>query len=167
MWKKWIVGWSSSVGAVFVMVMVTVRVDCASGSVSGVSTVISTIRWWRNSCQSWSAVGVWVIFLWLNGRASNRNRASLLSIYFVIQTGGAAAGQLLLNLSSPEGVLLFVVVSILISLSLVPILISARPSPTLEVPERISLTAQPIWIPTAGRSRDETGPCTKSVAASP
>ena len=78
---------------------------------------------------------------WLNGRASNRNRASLLSLYFVIQTGGAAAGQLLLNLSSPEGVLLFVVVSILISLSLVPILISARPAPSLERSERISLAA--------------------------
>ena len=45
---------------------------------------------------------------WLNGQASNENRASLLSVYFVIQSGGAAAGQLLLNLASPEGVLLFV-----------------------------------------------------------
>ncbi|MEM7168766.1 MAG: MFS transporter [Pseudomonadota bacterium] len=78
---------------------------------------------------------------WLNGRATNRNRASLLSIYFVIQTGGSAAGQLLLNLSSPSGVLLFVVTSILVSLSLVPILISATRAPTFEAPERISLRA--------------------------
>jgi MFS family permease len=75
---------------------------------------------------------------WLNGRATNESRGSLLSIYFVIQTGGAAAGQMLLNLSSPDGILLFVIVSVLISLSLVPILISASTTPTFEAPERIS-----------------------------
>jgi MFS family permease len=100
---------------------------------------------------SWSAMraltgfcfsGLYVVAeSWLNGQASNQNRASLLSVYFVIQSGGAAAGQLLLNLASPEGVLLFVVVSILISLSLVPILIVARTAPQFEVPERISLWA--------------------------
>ena len=76
---------------------------------------------------------------WLNGRATNETRGSLLSIYFVIQTGGTAAGQLLLNLSSPEGVLLFVLVSVLISVSLVPILISASAAPSFGVPERISI----------------------------
>ena len=75
---------------------------------------------------------------WLNGSADNKNRGSLLSIYFVIQTGGVAAGQLLLNLSSPEGVLLFVVVSILISFSLVPMLVSDDAIPPYELPERIT-----------------------------
>ncbi|MFQ5775209.1 MAG: MFS transporter [Kiloniellaceae bacterium] len=76
---------------------------------------------------------------WLNGRASNENRASLLSIYFIIQTGGLALGQAFLSLSSPDGVLLLVVASILISLSLVPVLTSASASPPFVVPERISL----------------------------
>jgi MFS family permease len=75
---------------------------------------------------------------WLNGRATNESRGSLLSIYFVILTGGAAAGQMLLNLSSPGEILLFVVASVLISLSLVPILISASATPAFEAPERIS-----------------------------
>ncbi len=76
---------------------------------------------------------------WLNGRATNQSRGSLLSIYFVIQTGGVAAGQMLLNLSSPDGILLFIVVSVLISISLVPILISASATPAFEAPERVSL----------------------------
>ncbi len=76
---------------------------------------------------------------WLNGRATNQNRASLLSMYFIIQTGGTALGQLLLNLSDPNGILLFVLVSILISLSLVPILISTSAMPSFAAPERISL----------------------------
>ena len=75
---------------------------------------------------------------WLNGSTDNKNRGSLLSIYFIIQTGGVAAGQLLLNLSSPEGILLFIIASILISLSLVPILVSASASPPYELPVRIT-----------------------------
>jgi MFS family permease len=76
---------------------------------------------------------------WLNGSASNESRGSILSIYFIVQTGGLTAGQLLLNLSSPEGILLFIVVSILISFSLVPMLVSASATPPYELPERISL----------------------------
>jgi MFS family permease len=75
---------------------------------------------------------------WLNGHATNRNRASLLSIYFVTQAGGTAAGQLFLGASSPDEVLLFVLVSVMISLSLVPILLSTNVSPDFETPERLS-----------------------------
>ena len=76
---------------------------------------------------------------WLNGSASNESRASLLSVYFIIQTGGVMIGQLLLNLSSPDGILLFIIISILISFSLVPMLISTSSTPPYELPERISL----------------------------
>ena len=76
---------------------------------------------------------------WLNGSVSNENRGSILSIYFIVQTGGLTAGQLLLNISSPEGILLFIVVSILISFSLVPMLVSDSATPPYELPERISL----------------------------
>ncbi len=78
---------------------------------------------------------------WLNGSTSNESRGSLLSIYFIIQTGGVTAGQLLLNVSSPEGILLFIVVSILVSFSLVPMLVSASVTPPYVLPERISLAA--------------------------
>src|SRR3546814_9614801 len=73
---------------------------------------------------------------WLNGRADNRTRAALLSIYFITQTGGAALGQLLLGIPDPAGNLLFAIVSVLISLSLVPMLLSAGPSPAFEAPAR-------------------------------
>jgi MFS family permease len=76
---------------------------------------------------------------WLNGSASNESRGSILSIYFIIQTGGFTAGQMLLNLSSPEGILLFIVISILISFSLVPMLVTASTTPPYELPERVSL----------------------------
>lgn len=76
---------------------------------------------------------------WLNARADNRTRAALLSIYFVTQTGGAALGQLLLGLPDPAGNLLFVIVSVLISLSLVPILVAGGQSVPFEAPDRLSV----------------------------
>src|SRR3546814_3084121 len=66
-------------------------------------------------------------------------RSSDLSIYFITQTGGAALGQLLLGIPDPAGNLLFAIVSVLISLSLVPMLLSAGPSPAFEAPARLSL----------------------------
>jgi len=123
-----------------------VRVFGALASLASTAALIHLVTY---DPWSWGAVrmlagfcfaGLYVVAeSWLNRRATNESRGSLLSIYFVIQTGGTAAGQLLLNLSSPEGVLLFVVVSVLISLSLVPILISASAAPPFEVPERISI----------------------------
>ncbi|WP_422365270.1 MFS transporter [Pelagibius sp.] len=76
---------------------------------------------------------------WLNGRANNQTRAALLSVYFITQTGGAALGQLLLYLPDSRGILLFVIVSVLISLSLVPMLLSARQNQTFEEPARLGV----------------------------
>ena len=76
---------------------------------------------------------------WLNGSATNESRGSILSIYFIVQTGGLTAGQLMLNLASPEGIVLFIIVSILISFSLVPMLMSTSVTPPYELPERVSL----------------------------
>ncbi|WP_341705627.1 MFS transporter [Ferrovibrio sp.] len=123
-----------------------VRVFAALASIASTAALLHLVT---HDPWSWGAMrmlagfcfaGLYVVAeSWLNGRATNANRGSLLSIYFVIQTGGVAAGQSLLNLSSPEGILLLIVVSVLISLSLVPILISADASPPFVVPEWISL----------------------------
>ena len=125
-----------------------VRMFAALASVASTAALIHLVT---ADPLSWGAMrmlsgfcfsGLYVVAeSWLNGRATNRTRGSLLSIYFVIQTGGAAAGQTLLNVASPDGILLFIVVSVLISLSLVPILVSADASPAYEVPEWISVRA--------------------------
>ncbi|MGI9485223.1 MAG: hypothetical protein ACR2RF_04910 [Geminicoccaceae bacterium] len=111
-----------------------IRVFAALASVASTTALIHLVTF---DPLSWGAMrmvsgfcfaGLYVVAeSWLNGRATNETRGSLLSIYFIIQTGGAAAGQTLLNFSSPEGILLFVIISILISLSLVPILAHPRP----------------------------------------
>ena len=122
-----------------------VRVFAALASVASTAALLHLVT---HDPWSWGAMrilagfcfsGLYVVAeSWLNGRATNKTRGSMLSIYFIIQTGGIAAGQMLLNLSSPDGILLFIIVSILISLSLVPILITVGAAPAFESPERIS-----------------------------
>jgi MFS family permease len=68
---------------------------------------------------------------WLNGRATNDSRGQLFSIYMVIQLGGFAGGQFLLPLADPAGYALFITVSVLVSLAVVPILLSDNPAPPM------------------------------------
>lgn len=76
---------------------------------------------------------------WLNARADNRSRGKLLSIYFVAQIVGASAGQLLVGIPDPSGLMLFGFVSILISIALIPMLVSVQPAPEFEAPDRLSI----------------------------
>jgi MFS family permease len=125
-----------------------IRVFAALASIASGAALVHLVTF---DPWSWSAMrlmtgfcfsGLYIVSeSWLNGSSDNESRGSILSIYFIVQTGALTAGQLLLNLSSPEGILLFIVVSILISFSLVPMLVSASATPPYELPERISLQA--------------------------
>lgn len=76
---------------------------------------------------------------WLNGTATNATRGRLLSLYMVVQLGGLAAGQFLLNLADPAGFALFVLVSVLISVAAVPMLLTAAAAPAVSTPREIGL----------------------------
>lgn len=76
---------------------------------------------------------------WLNERSDNYSRGSLLSLYMVVSLAGMGAGQFLLTASDPGGFDLFILVSVLISLAVVPMLISASPTPAFETPSKLSL----------------------------
>ena len=66
---------------------------------------------------------------WLNDRATNKNRGQLLSAYMIVLYLGLAVGMLLLNFSEPKAYEPFILVSVLLSLALVPILLTKRPAP--------------------------------------
>ncbi|MCR9135682.1 MAG: MFS transporter [Alphaproteobacteria bacterium] len=129
-----------------------VRAFAALASLCSVSAIVHlvTIDAW-----SWGAMrllagfcfpGLYVISeSWLNAKTDNRSRAVVLSAYFVIQTLGASLGQGLAGLDDPDGAILFVLTSVLISLSLLPLMISRNPAPTYEAPERLSITSL-AWI---------------------
>jgi MFS family permease len=82
-----------------------------------------------------------VIESWLNGRVDNQRRGALLSIYMIVNFGGAAAGQQLLRVAEPSGFDLFVLSSVLISLALVPVALTTSVAPAAVVTGRLNLVA--------------------------
>jgi len=76
---------------------------------------------------------------WLNEQATNENRGQLLSFYMVTTYGGMALGQVLLNAGDPGHAGLFMLVSILVSLSLIPMLLSNTRGPMMEAPTPMSI----------------------------
>lgn len=76
---------------------------------------------------------------WLNDTATNETRGSILSIYMVITFVGMAGGQLLLNSSDPGGFNLFIIVSVLVSLALIPTALTASPMPSMEATDKLGI----------------------------
>ena len=72
---------------------------------------------------------------WLNELATNENRGRVLARYMVITMGAIATGQLLVAAADTNGFALFAVVSVLVSLALVPMSLSASSSPVIVTPE--------------------------------
>ena len=84
---------------------------------------------------------------WLNDRASNKNRGSVLSIYMVILYGTMGCGMLLLNFSNPINFEPFILISVITSAALIPILLTKRKPPTFKKIEPMSLQEAYISSP--------------------
>jgi MFS family permease len=76
---------------------------------------------------------------WLNAAVSNRSRGQILSIYMIIVYGSLGAGQLLLNVPDLNGFIRFIIVSVLLSLSLVPIALARIEAPAIEEAQAVHL----------------------------
>jgi MFS family permease len=76
---------------------------------------------------------------WLNDRASNKNRGSVLSIYMVILYGAMGLGMFLLNFSDPLNFQPFILISVITSAALIPILLTKRKAPTFKKIATMSL----------------------------
>lgn len=84
--------------------------------------------------------GVYVVAeSWLNEDATNDNRGQAMSAYIIVQMMGIILGQGLLNVADPGGYNLFVIMSVLVSVSFMPILLSAGPAPAFLSVRRMSM----------------------------
>ena len=70
-----------------------------------------------------------VVESWLNDQATPQTRGRTLSIYMIVTMGGVTGGQFLLNVRDPAGFELFVIASVLVSMSLVPMALSEASAP--------------------------------------
>ena len=123
-----------------------IRVFSALASMVSVSAIIHLLT---ADPYSWTSMrllagfcfpGLYVITeSWLNAKAENRIRAQILSIYFIIQMAGPALGTAMVGLPDPSGNLLFGVTSILLSVAIVPLLLSNNRAPDYTAPERMTV----------------------------
>ena len=93
---------------------------------------------------------------WLNSISSNENRGQIFSIHMIVVWAGLALGQGLFAVDDPSGVSLFLLASILLSVSLIPILLTEIKAPELDVQESLGLhalwKASPSGVATIGLS---------------
>ncbi|HUS52969.1 MAG TPA: MFS transporter [Thermohalobaculum sp.] len=85
------------------------------------------------------AVTVMSLESWLNDQATNENRGQILSIYFIVSNAGWIAGQLAVNLSSLQGSTLFILVTVMVCLSVAPVVLTPTKEPTPVPDARLDL----------------------------
>ncbi|MBL4757992.1 MAG: MFS transporter [Rhizobiales bacterium] len=76
---------------------------------------------------------------WLNDAATNKTRGKVLSLYMVTMYACMALGQSILFISSPDSFLPFIIISIFVSMALVPISLKDLPTPKITIHKPISL----------------------------
>ena len=76
---------------------------------------------------------------WLNDRADNNSRGQLIGFYMIVLYFSNCGGILLVNLSPTSEAYLYILISLLISVALVPILLTKKPAPDISTPKFISL----------------------------
>lgn len=99
------------------------------------------------ACTIWQDFGFWAllrfvegvslagVFIclesWLNERAEPETRGAILAFYMIALYAGQAVGQFLLNLGGIKPALPFIAASILLSLTVIPVVLTKIPGPTL------------------------------------
>jgi MFS family permease len=80
---------------------------------------------------------------WLNSGVSNHDRARVLALYRIIDIGSVTGAQFLIPVFGADGFTIFAIMSIMITLSLVPVSLGDRSNPT--APEDVKLDLARVW----------------------
>ncbi len=80
---------------------------------------------------------------WINAKVTNENRARTLSVYRVVDLSSVTLAQYVIPVAGIDGPLVFSIVAIAMSLSLVPISIADKSSPS--PPEALSFDIRAVW----------------------
>ena len=80
-----------------------------------------------------------VVESWLNEKSDNQTRGQMLAIYMIITMGGLGSGQIFGGLDNGFSILPFLLASILVSLAVVPILLTAARAPEFSSPDPVPI----------------------------
>ena len=84
-----------------------------------------------------------VMEAWMNSSVQNHDRARVLALYRMVDIGSVTGAQFLIPVFGPEGFTIFAIMSIMITLSLVPVSLGDRSNPT--APEEVKLDLARVW----------------------
>jgi MFS family permease len=137
-----------------------VRTFAALASIASISILIHSLHisflgWFiMRFISGMCFVGLYTVAeSWVNDLSDNEHRGQALSVYMIVSMAGSAFGQLFLNIADPETATLFMIVSVLISISLVPILIVVSKQPDFSVAKFFTLKelykASPLGVVTS------------------
>lgn len=126
----------------------TALASIASASALAHALVVDVVAWaLLRAVTGFCFAGLFmVIESWINERATNANRGRILSVYRIVDLVALTAGNAMLTLAPPLGFQLFAIVSILVSLALVPVALTRSPAPKpiqtarLDVPGLLALS---------------------------
>ncbi len=123
-----------------------IRVFAALGSMVSAALILFPVL---TDPISWTVLRVLIGFCfsavyvtaesWLNNSTTNENRGKTLSVYMVVQLAGIVSAQGLLVVGDPGGYTLFIILSVFVSISFAPILLSVTPTPAFETTRRMGL----------------------------
>ncbi len=84
-----------------------------------------------------------VIESWINSGVANQDRARVLSVYRIIDLGAVTGSQFLIPVIGADGFAIFAVMTIMITLSLVPVSLGDRSNP--KPPENVKFDLRRAW----------------------
>lgn len=114
----------------------TALASLASAAALGHIIIIDPIAWTVfRAISGFCFAGIYmVIESWLNERATNETRGQVLAAYMFVNLMSLTAGQFLVSAADPLGYVLFCIVSILVSIAIIPVSITRTEAPTPQKP---------------------------------
>ncbi len=119
----------------------TALASLASASALGHIIIIDEIAWTIfRAVSGFCFAGIYmVIESWLNERATNETRGQVLASYMLVNLLSLTVGQFLIAASDPSGYVLFCVVSILVSVAIIPVSITRTVAPAPQKPKPLPI----------------------------
>lgn len=124
---------------------------CAAVSILQ-AVVVSVVPWilFRLMVGATLAGLYMIIESWLNDRATNQNRGTIMSVYIGVNFAAITMGQFMVTFDAPTSFTLFAFASVMVSLSAVPVALtkSAQPAPiaVARIRPRELYAASPVGI---------------------
>lgn len=113
-----------------------IRVFTALAAIASTVALVHAISitpwsWWLlRALTGFCFAGLYVVIeSWLNDKADNSNRGTIMGVYTMINLSVIMAGQMMLVFDSPLRFSLFALASILVSLAAVPVALTSAPQP--------------------------------------